>query len=223
MMNTTLSRGRVLALAALFALIPSLASATVIASVDRATFQAAVTGDTISQQNFDSLAGGAILGATTDVNYSASLGSPVVTSAFLTTTSPNGLGSTSAGYFLPGETATFFFNSSITAFAIDINTYATSAGAYTASLDTGDIVNSIYETFPNFSTGEFIGFVSTTPFTSVTIASITGFSYTLDTLVYGDAAAVTGPTTVPEPGSLAMFGVGLLTLLGFKFIRRRHA
>ena len=223
MMNTPLLRGHVLALAALFALIPSFASATAISSVDRATFQAAVTGDTITEQNFDSLAVGTILGATTDVTYSASLGSPVVTGDFLTTTSPNGLASTSAGYFLPGETATFFFNSSTTAFAIDINTYATSAGAYTASLDTGDIVNSIYETFPNFSTGEFIGFVSTTPFTSVTIASTTGLSYTLDTLVYGDAAAVTGPTTVPEPGSLAMYGIGLLALVGLTIIRRRHA
>lgn len=223
MMNTPLLRGHVLALAALFALIPSLASATVISSVDRATFQAAVTGHTITEQNFDSLAAGTILGATTDVTYSASLGSPVVTGGFLTTTSPNGLGSTSAGYFLPGETATFFFTSSTTAFAIDINTYATSAGAYTAYLNTGDIVNSIYETFPSSSTGEFIGFVSATPFTSVVIASTTGFSYTLDTLGYGDAASVTGPTTVSEPGSLAMYGIGLLALVGFAIIRRRHA
>lgn len=223
MMNTLFSRGHVLAFSALFALIPSLASATVVSSVDRATFQTAVNGGTVIQQNFDSLAAGTILGATADVTYGASLGSPVVTANFLTTTFPNGLGSTSAGYFLAGETATFFFNNSTTAFAIDINTYATSAGAYTASLDTGDIVNSIYETFPNTSTGEFIGFVSAIPFSSVTIASRTGFSYTLDTLVYGDAAAVTGPTTVPEPGSLAMYGVGLLALVGLTIIRRRRA
>ena len=170
-------------LAALLALTPTLSSAAIII-FDRATFQAAVADGTISGQNFDSLLAGTILGATADLTYSASLGSPIVTNSFLTSTNPNGLGSTSIGFFLSNETATFSFNAPITAFAIDVNTFANSDGAYTASLDTGDIVNSLFQVFPGAVTGQFIGFISDTPFSSITIAAATGFSYTLDTLVY---------------------------------------
>jgi hypothetical protein len=154
------------------------------------------------------LLAGTILGATADLTYSASLGSPIVTNSFLTSTSPNGLGSTSAGFFFANETATFTFNAPITAFAIDVNTFANSDGAYTASLDTGDVVNSLFQIFPGFATGQFIGFISDTPFSRLTIAAATGFAYTLDTLVYGDAGAVTAQ--VREPATLALLGLGLV-------------
>src|SRR4029077_4014946 len=90
----------------------------VITGYTRATFQAALGGGTVFGQNFDSLANGAILTTLNGVTYSASLGSPIVTNVFLTTTSPNGLGSTSTGFFLPAESATFSFATAISAFAI---------------------------------------------------------------------------------------------------------
>ncbi|MEP6606360.1 MAG: PEP-CTERM sorting domain-containing protein [Nitrosospira sp.] len=206
-------RGSVSTLVASLVLLPSLAAATVITSVDRATFQAAVAGSAITGQNFDSLAAGTILGATADLTYSASAGSPIVTNTYLTSTGLNGLGSTSAGYFLSSETATFSFNSPITAFAIDVNTFAITDGSYRASLNSGDVVNSLYEVFPNTSTGQFIGFVSDTAFSSVTISAVTGYTYTLDTLVYGQAAAV-----IPEPETYAMLLAGL-GLLGWRLRR----
>ncbi len=137
---------------ALFVIIvamPSVSLAALITSIDRATFQTAITGGTISGEDFDSLSVGTILGVTPDLTYSASGGSPIVTNTFLTSTSPNGLGSTSVGYFLPSETTTFSFSAPITAFAIDINTFAGTDGAYTATLDIGDIVLSLFEVFPS--------------------------------------------------------------------------
>lgn len=204
--------------------ISSVGMATLIHSVDRATFQTAITGGTINGEDFDSLSAGAIIGVTPDLTYSASGGSPIVTSSYLTSTYPNGLGSTSAGFFLPTETATFTFSAPITAFAIDVNTYATTDSAYTATLDIGDIALSIFEVFPSTSTGQFLGFVSDTPFSVATIAAVTGFSYTLDTLVYGNAAAVTpGNSQVPEPTSFALLSLGILGLCGFQLLRRKKA
>jgi hypothetical protein len=187
-------------------LVPTIGAAATINSVNRAAFQAAVSGGAITGQNFDSIANGTILTTLGGVTFGASQGSPIVTNAFLTSTSPNGLGSTSLGFFPDSELATFAFLNPITAFAIDVNTFATTNGAYTATLNTGDVVLSLFETFSGTNTGQFIGFVSDTPFSNVTIAATSVFSYTLDTLAFGSAAAVVG-----VPGPVA--GAGLPGLI----------
>ena len=128
------------------------------------------------------------------------------------------MGSTSVGFFLQEETATFLFSSAITAFAIDINTFAPANGAYQATLNTGDVVNSIFEVFPSTATGQFLGFTSDSAFTQVTIAAISGYSYTLDTLVYGDASAV---APVPEPATTLLIGTGLVGLVGARIRRKK--
>ena len=196
----------------------SVASAVILPSLDRATFQGSVNGSTLVLQNFDSFANGATLTDDGFVTYASSSGTPLITSAFLTSTSPNGLGATSVGFFLPGDSATFTFDAAITAFAIDINTAATTAGAYDVVLNTGDQAFSLFETFPGAGTGQFIGFTSSTPFTSVMLSANTGFTYTLDTLIYGDAAAV---AAVPEPSTWAMMLLGF-GAVGFAMRRRRQ-
>jgi len=197
-------------------LVPSV-DAAVISSVDRAAFQAAVASGTIQQQNFDSLVAGTLLGATTDITYDASMGDVIVTNSFLVTTTPNGIGSTSAGFFLPNETVSFLFSTPISAFAIDVNTFANTDGAYQIALNTGDVVTSLFEAFPGTVTGQFFGLVSDTPFSQVILSAVTGNVYTLDTLVYGDAA----PVVVPLPAAVWLLGSALVGLLGFRRFRPR--
>ena len=197
---------------------PSIASAAILPSLDRATFQASVNGSTLILQNFDAFADGATLTDDGFVTYASSSGTPQITTAFLTSTSPNGLGTTTSGFFQAADSTTFTFDSPITAFAIDINTFADTAGAYDVMLNTGDQAFSIFETFPGVGTGEFIGFTSATPFTSVILTSNTGFAYTLDTLIYGEAAAVGG---VPEPATWAMILLGF-GAVGWAMRRRKR-
>jgi len=188
------------------------ASAAVISSIDRSAFASAALSGTISVEDFDGFPDGTILGVTPEVTYSALLGPPIVVDNFVTTTSPNSLGSDflDLGFFVSLASATFEFADPITAFAIDINTFAADDGDYTATLNTGDVVTSLLEVFPNTTTGQFIGFISSDPFTSVTVAAIADFGYTLDTLVYGDASAV------PEPSAAALLMLGIAVML------RRH-
>ena len=69
------------------------------------------------------------------------------------------------------------------------------------------------ERFGNSYGGEFWGFISDTPFTSVKLIGATGLhqqNYNLDDMVY---------SSVPEPRSLCLLSGGLIGV--FLFIRRR--
>lgn len=182
------------------------AQAAVLTSLDRATFQASAGALTV--QDFDALTPGNTLTFDGNVTYSTNGGTPLVTSSFITSTGANGLGATNFGFFAPSHTLTLTFATAISAFAIDINTFANTNGAYSVLLNTGDQAFSIFEVFPGRGTGQFIGFVSDTAFSSLTLSS-NGFSYTVDTLLYGEERNVI--RGVPEPMTWAMlvlaFGV----------------
>jgi hypothetical protein len=215
--------------------------AATITQYTRATFPSTVNGVSVITQNFDSLPGNQTISTVGDVTFSASLGSPLVTGLYFASTPFYTLGSTSddgGGFFdslfVPSETATFSFAKPITAFAIDITSNAPVGGAYQAELSTGDKILSQYAPFialDPFSQsgrqtiGQFIGFVSDTPFNSVTISALpvdrfgTGFSlatyaYVLDTLRYAEAP-------VPEPSTLFSLAPALLAL-GYYSHRKIH-
>jgi hypothetical protein len=211
----------VIAGAGILILGPQAAAAATITLFDRAVFQMAVGDGTITQQTFDAFADNTLLDAADGVTFSASAGSVIVTDTFLSSTGLNGLGSTSTipdlcCYFPGSETATLTFSAPIGAFGIDINTFATTAGAYSGVLNTGDVVPSQPDVFPGFGSGQFLGFISGTPFSSVTIRANTAFPYTLDTLMFGDAQSILDvvtpppPSPVPEPATLLLVGAGLV-------------
>jgi len=103
---------------------------------------------------------------------------------------------------------TFVFPFPIKCFGIDISTGAPKSGTFTATTDLGDVVLSYYNPFPDFTTGQFVGFTSTEGFSSVTIAynrAIFGedgyvYGWTLDTMRY------------PIPSTLLLLGSGLAGL-----------
>jgi hypothetical protein len=139
-------------------------------------------------------------GATIDgIIYNPSNGDAIVTDAFLTSSRRHGLGATPDEFFV--GSMTFGFVVPLDAFAIDINTRAGILDPrYTATTNAGDIVSSVLDPFPGSTTGQFIGFSTSLPFTSVTIEGPSAFGYTLDTLRY---------SPVPEPGTMLLLGIGL--------------
>jgi PEP-CTERM motif len=131
-----------------------------------------------------------------------------ITGVLLPLSSPNTLGDAADDFFSGSESITFSFPSPIVAFGISFNTFATAAGAYTLTTDLGDIAPSALDPFPGFTTGQFAGFVSDTPFSAVTVSPVGGFSYTLDDLTFVPGT----PTSVPEPATLILVGSGLAGL-----------
>jgi hypothetical protein len=148
--------------------------------------------------------------ARTDVNF-------MVTQAYADTTGSNTLGLTSddGGYpYFTYDGVEFVFSQRVRAFGIDISTYATDDHTFMAITNNGDVAYSVFNPFPGLTTGQFLGFTSDEPFTSVTLTynsaligpNFTPYSWVLDTM------------RVPLPPSLLLLGSGLagLGLLRFK-------
>ncbi len=133
--------------------------------------------------------------------------------------------------FVFDQTVTFNFASEIVGFAIDINSFLNSGykfkngkkgtGVFTAVTNTGEVIKSLYDPFAtyseggkNYKIGNFIGFTTEKPFTSIKITSPrdidTRYTFKLDTLV--TVPPPPPPSPVPVPPALPMLGAAVLAL-----------
>jgi hypothetical protein len=180
---------------------------------NRAAYDAAFPGSVV--ENWDGVANGTQIpngGTLNGITYNSSAGVANVTNSFFNTTDPNSLGRTPQSFFDATDSIVFTFANPISSFGIDINTFATSAGAFTAMTNLGDVIGSVFDPFPGLTTGQFIGFASNLPFNSVTITGQGVATYTLDTM---------RATAAPEPSTLGLIGLGLLGLSAMRRRRRK--
>jgi hypothetical protein len=203
--NRSMIRAGVVGLA--FVLAPVAAGAVTFTS--SSAFDAATSG--LSVEDYSAYTAGTLvpdgstLGALTyTFNTSADLGG-VVTDIY-NSFSGNSLAAkqspgplTSSDFFLSGEGFTVTFPSPVTAVGIFSNTNLPASATLDASAGSAATTFVVYDT----ATFGFLGFASSTPFSSVTFTE-SGSSFNIPEIEYG---AFTG--TVPEPSTWA------LTLLGF--------
>ena len=194
------------------------ANASITGYTDRASFDAAVPGALI--EDWDSYAAGTTIpniSSLNGINYGFS-GIGIVTANYFNTTNPNSLGLTQIGqsidYFTSADQGFFQFVGGISAFGIDINTYATAGGSYQIETNFGEIALSGYDPYPGLSTGQFVGFISDRPIYQVNYSvepAGQNYGYVLDTMRYS-------PSAVSEPSTFLLLGAGLA---GAGILRRR--
>jgi hypothetical protein len=193
------------------------ASAAIIAFPSRAAFGAGVTGQIV--ETWDDNPVGTVIpdGGTLDgiIYFTLGPNDAAVGNGFTPLSFPNSLGDAGDGFFAPTEPIRFTFPAGALAFGISINTFATGTGAYQATTSLGDVAGSVFDPFPGVvpPTGQFIGFLSDTPFSTVTLTAPGGFSYTLDDLSFV-------PVTVPGPATLILVGAGLTGAASWRRSRR---
>jgi hypothetical protein len=106
---------------------------------------------------------------------------------------------------------TFTFSSVISYFGVDV-TLTNSAVNLLFTTSNG----SLNVGAPLATTAQFRAIQDVTPFTSVTLSTQGNGAFVIDNLTFA-----TAPTTVPEPGTRALLGTGLLAVGGVAARRRR--
>jgi hypothetical protein len=190
------------------------AQADIIVFGSRDMFKAAIAGNASTTEGWDQFATGTIIPNRASVNsVFYTLSDPtanfIITAGGAAVSFPNGLGRTnnpSSEAFVPSDRITFAFPMVVRAFGVSFNTFSAADNAYTLTTDLGDIVHSAYDPFPGFTTGQFAGFISDKPFSSITISTAISFQFGLDDMVF--------VRSVGEPTILTLLALGALGLIG---------
>jgi hypothetical protein len=204
----------------------SRSDAAIIPFTSRNAFNAALAatpGIATQVETFDTVPAQTVIpnGSTFDgVRYQSSAGNLITTADFLPLSPPNTLGADRRpffDFFLPGDLVILTFPQPILAFGVSFSTNNTTPASYTVNTNLGGVIPSGFDPFPGASTGQFAGFITDTPVTSVTITSnpLSSDGFTLDNVTSAT------PAGIPEPGSLALLGTGTLALLGYGWARRK--
>jgi hypothetical protein len=161
-------------------------------------------------EGWDSFSEGAIIfnGSTINgINYYSQIGDLYISWRGAQTSRPSTLGTTGRpdNSFWPGDQITFTFDRKCLAFGISINTAGRNDGNYKAITNSGDIVLSYYDPFPGYDTGQFVGFISDTPFNQITLSSLPfppgeNVAYGFDDLVCAIAVEIEVDIDI-KPGS----------------------
>jgi hypothetical protein len=187
---------------------------------DRTAFATAIASGSTTLETWDELAAGEILTTYKGITYiPGNAGDQAqVTDRFLYLSMPNTLGAADAGFFDVNESLTLTFSAPINIFGINFNTFATEASyRLTANTGTGSTALSGYDPFPGFLTGEFVGLITSSNFTIVTITPLEESgnqfcgetcTYSLDNMTYGSLSSA----PIPEPGSLLLLASGIAAM-----------
>ena len=103
-----------------------------------------------------------------------------------------------------------------TAVGSDIMSFEPEAANFDITLSTGEIFNVSTALRPNQT---FVGFISDVPLTSLSFAVKSGNNPVIDNFRFGSALDHNGGTAVPEPATIFLTGMGLLSLIGSRFRR----
>jgi hypothetical protein len=188
------------------------ANATPMFYNNMATFNAAAAGITLSTDSLDSRPTGTLPSSANGITIST-------TNNGIITASP----SYASGHAVhlttqsSGTGVTFAFSTAINAFAIDVWDLGTVGSTiFTVALSSGgSMVYNLTDAVNGLQS--FYGVIdSMTSFTSVTLTNSDGGDVVeFDNVKYG-----TAPSIIPEPRTLALFGIGLA---GLGYARRRRA
>jgi hypothetical protein len=217
------------------------ASAALISFQDRASFDAAISGWSANQTNFESAAAGDMYGAGAGpagsgftLAYTSGSGSgltPTVSEQFWTTSGVRYLGTDNPdSAFEAGDSLTFTFTNAMQAFGLYvIGTGDIGEGDITLTSGLASIGNASVAQMTDSagSFAYFLGFVSSdaSTFNSVTLHNLTPgdtrlLGIALDDVILALDDGRDPPTGIPEPGTLWLALVGMLAF-GTAWRRRR--
>ena len=175
------------------------------------------------------LSGDAVGGITFTYSLDGGTLDMIVSTGFDTTSGVNYLGTDDGGdeVFLSGDTFTMSFGATINAIGLFVigTPGDVLAGDFELTAGAGSVFN---DGTPETTLGDggeafFLGIIDTDGFTTAMLESFDPQQVGLFEFTVDDITTAAAPAAVPEPGSMALFGVGLLAMAARRRVSRSNA